>query len=280
MKNYYAFLPGVYFIRSRLRTKHEVISWILINPVVILMFSWPVSEISVAGFCIAFVLSFIAWQSTYEIGYIVNDMLTTKSEQSPTLRLSQGERDYFEENFSRIVFGKILVTLLALAGVLYLDSMANTTLHVELFVIATLGALLAFWIHNKVRSRANIITYLFLSSFKYLSIPLLFYAATDIYLFILTIILSFPLLRTLEHACKVKYGFSWLASFFGSFDRFRPKYYGVVTLLALGLAVWDGSPELRIWLAISAYFLVVRFVGFLASRRLKRSLPESYRWDS
>src|SRR5690606_14119835 len=99
---------------------------------------------------------------------------------------------------------------------------------------------LVFYFHNRLRSRWNILTYLLLSLGKYLFLALILFQL-NYPLSLLALVFAFPLPRTLEHACKVKYGLKPIKLLIGEFDLFRGRYYGI-GVLVFGTLVW-GFPE-------------------------------------
>lgn len=280
MRAVFFVIPGVYLFHSRLKSVTERVSWLLINPVVIGSVAIAVTELSFGAFLSALLLSFIAWQSVYETGYIENDIITTQKEKTPTLRLDPSLHKELERSYWPIVFTKMALAALSCAGLAAISHSFPGTLAVGMFVGLIFFSRLAFYAHNKTRSRLNVVTYFFLSGLKYSSIPVLFFTGSSLALLILIIILVFPLPRTLEHACKVKYGFRKLAYWIVPFDFFRPKYYFIVAIGLGVLAFFTGVNEFYIGTFVAIYFFLLRILGLALSFRLDRRPPAAYKWGS
>lgn len=271
-------LPGLYLVRSRLRSRVDRISWVLVNPVVIITMAAAVTDLPLGIFLAALVLSFSAWQSVYETGYLENDLITIQYERSPTLRLDRALRAALVRGYWRLVFGKVLVAVGACGGLAILGLYAQGTVRPGALIVLLIAARLLFWVHNTVRSRANVITYFLLSTLKYIAIPATFLVGDQWALLVVLVVLLFPLIRTLEHASKVKYGFRRIAAVIGDFDQFRPWYYGALTAAFAAVAAGTPASLVYVGLGLAVYFFVLRLGGFLLRGRLGRKKPVAYEW--
>lgn len=272
----YFLLPGWYLSISRLKFFSEKVSWVFVNPAPIFILSLLACSGVSAWFFICFSLAFLSWQAVYEIGYLHNDAITTINEKKPTLRVSDWYRRYIVDNFFVISvcrFGLFLSCLFVISIVP--DDVLS--LNLEKYVVVVIIAAVSFFAHNSIRSRFNIITYFFLSSTKYLALPLLFYAGERPLYFILIIIMIFPFLRTMEHARKSKYEFYVLSVLFKDVDLVRPLYYLAGSLIFWLLFFLDIASE-SLWGAIIfTYFLVFRTSTFFYSRFFERHVPDAYK---
>src|SRR5690606_23702956 len=195
-------LPGYYLFYSRLARKSERISWLVVFPLTVLlvnMLAAPNNSALISGI---FLLSFLSWLAVYELGYMENDVFTIDRETNPTLRISSEDIAWIKSNFYKIVSIRLLLFLLltCLLWYFFADQFSLA------YYFATIGLTrLAFYLHNRLRSRWNILTYFLLSSGKYLFLALILFQL-ELPLLLLALHLAFPLPKTLEHACKVKYG--------------------------------------------------------------------------
>lgn len=276
---WFALVPGGYLIRSRLAGRTARISWFLINPVVIGIAAAWVTTSPFPAFMLAFVLAFLAWQSVYEVGYLENDIQTVKWESSPTLRLSPDNHRSLEERYDLVVGIKWLVAALLLVALASLDAQGVVSFDVVVFT-ALLGVTrLAFRAHNTLRTRANIATYFALAGFKYVALPVGFNDSESTLLLVAVLCLAFPTVRTIEHACKLKYGFPTLVHWVGDFHRFRLGYYLALSAVLGFASILTQNSILTLGALIAVYLIAVRVAAYVVSRRHAPEKPEAYRWD-
>ena len=270
-------LPGYYLFYSRLIRKSERISWLVVFPFAVLLANLMAASAEWPWIVSVFLLSFLAWMAVYEVGYLENDVFTIDRETNPTLRISSEDIAWIKSNFYKIV-GMRLVLFLTLTSLLWCFFDGQFSL---IFYFVTIGLTrLAFYFHNRLRSRWNILTYFLLSSGKYLFLALILFQL-EFPPLLLALVLVFPLPRTLEHACKVKYGLRPLKALIGEFDLFRVKYYGI-GLVAFGILAWRFSEEgWLIPMALFVYFFLFRtFVWLLIKyANYQRTEFEVHQWD-
>jgi hypothetical protein len=270
-------LPGYYLFYSRLVRKSERISWLVVFPFAVLVANMLVAPDDWTLILGIFLPSFLAWLAVYELGYLENDVFTIDREANPTLRISREEMASIKSNFYKIIGIRLLFFLLLTCLLWYFFADRFSLI----YYFATIGlTCLAFYFHNRLRSRWNILTYFLLSSGKYLFLALTSFQL-EFPLLLLALILVFPLPRTVEHACKVKYGLRPLKALVGEFDLFRVKYYGM-GMIVFGFLAW-GFPE-EGWLipmAVFVYFFLFRtFVWLLIKyASYQRTEFEVHQWD-
>ena len=186
-------IPGAYLTLSRLKSWPERISWILINPALIFYLCYGFTDNSLLSTAFIFLLTFMSWQSAYEVGYLVNDFITVRTESAPNIRVRGEIGQEIEARFWALIAAKAFVSVfLLLACWFYLRENAL----VFRFNVLLCGVVLSqvfFFAHNTIRSRANIITYFCLCMTKYLTLPLSFYFGSRFLLFIVGVFLIFPL---------------------------------------------------------------------------------------
>lgn len=271
-------LPGAYLIDTRLRQPRERISWILTNVLVVAMASMvaaspaPVFPMTFLILVVALLLALVAWQSLYEIGYIQNDIVTTTRETRPTLRHEPESAAALRRQLPRLYALKVGIAgaaLLALAG---LERVSEVRLEVGTFALAlvALGAL--FMLHNAVRSSANLATFLLLLGAKFAAVPLLFADSEQAGALVAVMMLTVPLIRTLEYAALPRFGLPWLARHMPTAAIARPLYYAVMSLL-FGLSWWLGFSDTAALGAVTClYLLAVRLIALVQDSWLEQLL--------
>lgn len=270
-------LPGYYLFYSRLIRKSERISWLVVFPFAVLLaniMAAPDDSALISGISL---LSFLAWLAVYELGYMENDVFTIDRETNPTLRISGDEMDWIKPNFYKIVGIRLLLFLLLTCLLWYFFAYQFSLA----YYVATIGLTrVVFYLHNRLRSRWNILTYFVLSLGKYLFLALILFEL-EFPLLLLALALVFPIPRTLEHACKVKYALRPLKALVGEFDLFRVRYYGI-GLVAFGVLAWRFPEEgWLIPMAVFVYFFLFRtFVWSLIKyANYQRTEFEVHQWD-
>lgn len=253
-------IPGYYLIHSRLKRKSEQFSFLYVFPLFLGVFIYLELKIAqgIVEYFFSFLIAFLSWVSSYEIGYIENDTQTIKSESNPTLRLEPDEITYLQKSYSYLVWLKFIISVLLL-GILWLINFSELlSLNLPLFVFVICIARLFFYAHNNIRSRWNILTYFSLSTIKYFSIPILFISFFNHLSFYAGLILVFPIIRTAEHASKIKYRIGFLKPIASNLDKFRVGYYFVSILLIFILYLMFDLKSIEVILFMFGWFLVYR----------------------
>jgi hypothetical protein len=279
-KNLIFYFPVTYLFYSRLNSILEKASWIFVFPGIVFLMNylWFGSNYSTIQFVVLFILYLCSWYSIYEIGYIENDAITIKEEENPTLRISKNEIHYVRKSFVKVSIFRLSL----LVVILYVISLFVSLFQILLFTACLIITFMLFKAHNYFRTRINILTYFGLSFFKYYSFSLLF--LEDDYLqFALFWILLFPLLRTVEHATKVKYRLPALHNFIGDHDVFRVVYYSAIVIVGMpSLYFFDLGYSFVVFSIGALLFLLFRaaslsFVRFTNFNRIKR---EAHNWKN
>lgn len=276
------FIPFAYTFASRLSRLSEKTSWFIVYPILLAAPCYLVSGLPLSSYIIVFVIAFGAWQSIYEIGYLYNDAFTTSKESKPTLRFPEPVLNSIREKFSIIILVRVTLAAVLVYGLTVISKYYNDTLSVELFVAAICLSQIAFFLHNRFRSRVNIFSYLLLSVVKYTAIPVLVFSYSEPMLIGL-FVLIFPLPRTMEHAVKVKYGLRWLKEkVVGEFEVFRVNYYLVLSsFYFVVLLASDGKLQSIICLVTTLFMLAYRGMIWVMIKlgRYKRSKFKVHDWS-
>lgn len=252
-------LPFYYLFHSRLGARQDKISWVLVHPLPVIYLSITASELPWAVALVAAICGLVAFQSLYEIGYIHNDVFTVKTETQPTLRLHAREAQEIERLAVPIVVIRLVMFVsLALLATGWLGISRLTA-----FAFVAAVVMVAFLIHNLNRSRINVASYAFLAAGRYAAVPLLLKGLDPAVLS--AALLMMPVPRTIEHACKPKYGFTHLQKCIVPFTSFRFNYYLAATIAWVSvaqLAGWQLWPGL-----VLAYLLMYRLLVWVSIRR-------------
>jgi hypothetical protein len=253
-------IPFYYLTYSRLKSLPEKLSLIWIYPIFLFFFLFVFYQIKILPNLFSFLLAFFAWLSIYEIGYLENDALTIKKENHPNLRISSEEIGFISGNIWKITFFRGLI-FLNIVGFLYLFNLWNVK-QISWFVFMVIIGQLFFYIHNQIRSKLNILSYLFLCLSKYWVFPLIYLGFEHSFEPYWIIFISFPLLRTIEHSVKPKYEIEWLKKWVGSLDSFRLKYYASVLVFVFLFSFWFSFTPILLY-SIGYFFLFRMGVWFL-----------------
>lgn len=260
-------IPFYYLFKSRLTTIYEKISWVLIYPVPVGFVCYSASDvIEFQQFAVMFILSIVVFNTIYEIGYIVNDTVTINKEHTPEIRISGNEIKSLSVNWKKIALGRGAFSIVLVAIIYYLDMVYSSELNILAFI--SLVSLVSgfFYLHNTIRSKWNVITFFMLSFGKYVSPLVLFVSTNNFCAYLLISLFMFPVLRTIEHSTKVRYGIKPLIDFVGVIDNFRVKYYAIMFIILLAISFLYRShlkndSTMLVALTVFGYFLVYRIAS-------------------
>jgi len=248
-------IPFQYLYISRLKRMSEVFSLLWIYPMYLVFFLFFLYAVPLYPALVSFLVGIFAWMAVYEIGYLENDAVTVHKEKFPNFRIDNASIDFIQVHFRKLVFFRLILFSM-LVGVNFLTDLWTAN-QCGWFIGWVLLGRLFFFLHNTLRSRINILTYFGLCVTKYVVFPFLFLGLGYGWEPYIVILLTFPILRTTEHAVKPKYGLVHLQRLVGSLDSFRMRYYTVTLVLALGSWVFLNSRPILV-LSL-AYFFMFRF---------------------
>jgi len=255
-------IPGYYLFHSRLKSKLEKISWFIIYVVPIYVLGFFYTPDNYIAYTLIFILATLIFNSIYETGYMENDTKTILNEKNPTLRLEKKDYEVFKDKYYFIVFSKILVAIGLLFLVYILSKVFSFDVYIVRFIMILMIIRGLFYLHNKIRNRANIFTFFSLSITKY-SATLFLILPLDSLLYSWTIsFFLFPLLRTMEHATKEKYGLKRWIEFMGNHDRFRVKYYGFMLMFIFIIYYLYPNSSVLMTFMLFVYFFIYRISSY------------------
>jgi hypothetical protein len=257
-------LSFYYLYMSRLKQPIDMLSWILIFLIPPFFLGWYGTPLLFGEYLLRFSLGFMAFYTLYEVGYLENDIITTQKESSATLRLPFKEQEKITKGYSQIVGFRLLLVLFFL---LLLRGVVGSWEALSAFLLLLLVSRVVFWFHNHLRNRGNIVTYFLLASLKY-GMVFTLNGTQEEGLFLLGVLLLFPLPRTLEHMARKRYGFKRYALRMGSYDCFRIVYYGGFVFILL-IPLLSSEMSGRWWLleGFGVYFLLFRLGAYGLLRR-------------
>lgn len=254
---YLSIIPFYYTFSKRLNNLFLIGSFILsyIIPIFILSFELKYKE-NILIFTFNVLLNIAAYTSIYEIGYIMNDVITVKREKEPTIRLCEHERRSIEENIVKICFSKIMISLLLFEILKKINHVNNYK-----YILVILATLIIYCIHNLIRdNRINFFTFMFLSFLKFVSPIYLLYGVIDEKI-IAQIFLYLVIIRNFELIGK-KYRFLSI-NFYKIKDKFRVFFYFFIIIFTFifKLEIKDNI--------VLFYLFVYRLMGYLIIRSKK-----------
>jgi hypothetical protein len=235
------------------------ISWIFIYPLPIILSAWlfridPITPDEM----LAIALAMLGLYALYELGYMDNDTRTVLVEQSPTERLSDGEKQFFADRFWVIRGLRLLFIAVCVLAVVWLVE-GNRAGKLG-YIAALLVIALVFPLYNTFRGKACLPLHFLLVVCRF-SAPGMVLVDWGHLHYLVTMTLLFPLINLVERSGEPRYGLSEMLVFYERRDVFRVFYYAV--LVALGGVAWkvgwlDLAPVL-----LFTWFLVYRTISYL-----------------
>ena len=192
-------IPFTYLFDTRQKDLIHKVSFLLVCYLPSLVFIYFHKLININDL-ITYTIGFISIYCIYEIGYLFNDIITIKFENSPTIRWNNDKLKIIEKYLPLIVLSKVSLLLLFSAYIYHFCDYSNFAIY-----CICLGILaLFFGLHNVCRSRFNILTMFSIVSMRYLALPVLVLEKI-LYKDFIFLIFLIPVCRTIEYASKQKY---------------------------------------------------------------------------
>lgn len=255
------YLPFVYFFKSRAKTfLHRASFFVLIVfPTLIYWLGMNGFVINIDSLLIYF-LSFIGMFSIYEIGYLYNDVYTTKFEIHPSYWLPEIDRVFINNNYLLLIAARIVYVLVCcvfLKNILHVEIYKYCILLVVLYVI--------YAIHNSIRNRWNILTDFCLQFCKYCSIFFLFEDSKMILEYCIMMIFTVPLIRTMEFCNKERLQIN----IFNKIDVsvLRVIYYSTLVIVSF-LLYFCGYKCISL-ISVSSILLLFRIISLILLKNKK-----------
>lgn len=250
---YWYMIPYTYGIGTRAKGLFYKISFLLLT--FLPMYSagfWFDTSLSFIDYTVAFLIAFTGFYCIYENGYITNDVLTTRFEEKPVIRLQKSEVTQIEKMSEIYKALRILYAFLSVIA-LYFYFDVRIIGYVSCLVILNL----VYSFHNYCRGIWNIPTILALEIMKYITVASVFLNGRNYLVFCVSIVLTISLERSitysLQRRLKLKY----------NEDLARLIYYVVLTIIG---AIVFGVYKEYVLLVMSSYMLLFRAMCYLFSR--------------
>jgi hypothetical protein len=265
-------IPFLYYFITRINSIPKKVSWSIVNVFPILWVCAIITDINSMVVVILYFLGLCAMMSIYEVGYLENDIITTKNETNPTKRLDDESHNFLEKNYNKIISMKYGLTLLIVILSLIIETSTNIQLYIYQFIFSLLILRVIYLIHNKIRNKFNILTFLGLVIFKHYSIILLFIPFNQSLSLLILLLILFCGQRLIEYASKKRFG---LNIHIGNLDVFR-VYYFLVCLVSyvLYFVFKKGSIQIYellvddLFFPLALYLFIFRLLLLLAGRVL------------
>lgn len=178
------YIPCLFRMRTRENGKIKLLPFLLTDFLPVLFFMQNYRDVFRIHNFAVFLAAYIAMFDFYELGYIVNDCITVRREEKPTMRMSAGELRYFDNQALKIFGVRFFIYAV------FLVCLAVQGYCLNAFCVGNILLLVAYCAHNHLRGKINILTNAFLNFAKYLipflvlpltslasnSLPLIFYS--------------------------------------------------------------------------------------------------------
>lgn len=214
-------------------------------------------------FFILVALAIVTFVALYEVGYLENDIQAIDKEMEPTMRIYQQDKQFFFDNYKKIIYSRYIFVFLILMIFLYISYCDIFELNIFLYMFFLIMTRFIFYLHNYVEGRSRIASFGLLQVFKYLSVPILFLQIQTFFMAIVFLVLIFPLVRTMEYASSEKFNFTKYRELIGNHDLFRMKYYMLLFILSMALYYTYSDKNMILLVYVTSYFLIYRVGSYI-----------------
>ena len=257
MKNYV--LPFFYTFHTRIKKNVKKIAYLFTFIIPVFLYGISVTDIkyeSILWAIVAITVSLIGTMSIYELGYIRNDMFAIKKEKKPTLRLTEKEILYIEENFREIIAIKYLIAIISL-GIIYLMGYGWIKYLIGLILIEVF-----YYSYNNFRYKISILNFFVLSTLRYI-VPLLILSIhLGVLVAVFILVISIP--RTIEKAAEKRFNIRILYFINNTIDLNLLRFlYYIVLFISVVIQVFISDIS-NLFLILTGYYLFYRGAIFMA----------------
>lgn len=261
-------IPLWYFHRTRLSSVFQKISWMGVYWVPSLLMPVLIFKENI----ISVVIIILGINYIYENGYIQNDIYAVANEKKPTERILIEERDWFRNNVFLITGMRIGILALLLVF-LYISTLDMNVLLALVSILTLLQA--CYFIYNSVRNKwVKHFLIIPLSWIRfYGSLLVLFllktYESQSLLMLLLFGFILYPFEKWIEFGKK--HGAFW-GKHIRDIDQFRMYYYITSSIILLALSFFIDTKIIKVYAALSLYYLVLRIFTNYLSKRLAKQL--------
>lgn len=249
----FTIVPFLYFLKTRLKGKVQRVSWVFVYFIPsFILFNYFAPLVEFKNI-VLLIISITLINYIYENGYLQNDIKTTKKEKNPTLRLSLEEMQKVDKNWNKIVFLRVVVSLVLIALFYFVSDDISLTL--GLFIIS-LSLQILYLIYNSIRNICNLILILPINYIRFYGFIISFVSIVELPYFVIFSLFLYPVSKFLEFTNQPRYNLQKIANIVGNVDTFRIKYYLSITIVSLLVFIQTNS--YIYFLIVSIYYLLYR----------------------
>ena len=229
------FVPFSYLYKVRLGTLSKTLSLLVLYVIPTSFYYVLICGISVASI-INYILAITIIYTIYEIGYIQNDLETTKKELNPSLRLDENNIQFYNKQRTLIYTTRSTIVLIFASILVYTNNFNISSLS---FITSVVILLITFCIYNIVRNRWSLIIFSLLQILKYT--PYLLFAVPNIpILYIILLLFCFPILSILERTSHPRFNIILAQKIIPSTKKLPPLralYYIIISFVLIILTI-------------------------------------------
>ena len=231
------YLPFRYLHRIRLKQWPKIISWwlLMILPTATYFMFFATNEWRYN--ILNYILLLLVVVMYYELGYIYNDTITTRSEEHPTMRLSAEALQYGRQHIGIIYLVRMLFVLSLMFVLGYINQWQ------EWIIITLIWVLLLqpiFMVYNTLRNQKAVFFYPILVSWRYLSFIWVGIHQSCWADACFLLLLSYPLEISIERFSMPKRRMRWIRDILPNENAklwFRVLYY-ICTICISAIMIW------------------------------------------
>lgn len=274
----FTIFPYLYFLKTRLKGKIQGVSWFLVYfvPNIFLYLYFTNFEFSFNNLSIM-ILSLILINYIYDNGYIQNDVILTKNEKNPTIRLDIQILENVRKNISKIFILRFIISILIIYFLYFLIEDIQKFI---LLLVISISLQILYLIYNSVRSVLNLYLILPLSYIRFYGFIVPFVNYENLLEFIILTTFIYPFSKFLEFTKQPRYGYVFLSNLVGDVDRFRIKYYSAISVFFLIIFIFFSIDY--IYLILVIYYLMFRLMAYLAlskSETIRKDIENNSKKD-
>jgi hypothetical protein len=274
----FTIFPYLYFLKTRLKGKIQRVSWFLVYfvPNIFLYLYFTNFEFSFNNLSIM-ILSLILINYIYDNGYIQNDVILTKNEKNPTIRLDIQILENVKKNISKIFILRFIISILIIYFLYFLIEDIQKFI---LLLVISISLQILYLIYNSVRSVLNLYLILPLSYIRFYGFIVPFVNYENLLEFIILTTFIYPFSKFLEFTKQPRYGYVFLSNLVGDVDRFRIKYYSAISVFFLIIFIFFSIDY--IYLILVIYYLMFRLMAYLAlskSETIRKDIENNSKKD-
>ncbi len=274
----FTIFPYLYFLKTRLKGKIQRVSWFLVYfvPNIFLYLYFTNFEFSFNNLSIM-ILSLILINYIYDNGYIQNDVILTKNEKNPTIRLDIQILENVRKNISKIFILRFIISILIIYFLYFLIEDIQKFI---LLLVISISLQILYLIYNSVRSVLNLYLILPLSYIRFYGFIVPFVNYENLLEFIILTTFIYPFSKFLEFTKQPRYGYVFLSNLVGDVDRFRIKYYFAISVFFLIIFIFFSIDY--IYLILVIYYLMFRLMAYLAlskSETIRKDIENNSKKD-